>query len=386
MGGVHIFVQIAKSLPRKLKVTITELKLTNFRNHKNFTARFGDGVTLIVGPNGAGKTNILEAVNLLSTGKSFKARYDHEMIYNPTIFGRTKDIGEVFDGALTTKEFAKVTGLIQTGADQDSVEITIVRENSDTNFSQKTYKLNGTAKRIYETAGFFNVVLFTPQDLELFTGSPALRRRFLDDLLYKVDQKYKKEHMLYTKALRQRNKVLEKINKTGRGQEELPFWTDKILSSGVYIQEKRQEMIQSLNQGIEQTFSSISNQTQKTSVNYKVNQLTPERLEKHADHEIYAKTTLVGPHRDDFDFLLSDYNIANYGSRGQQRTAVLSLKVLELDIVALKTSAKPVLLLDDIFSELDEDHKTALTKVVQNQQTIITSTHPDITPQNTILL
>lgn len=373
-------------MPRMSKVTITELKLTNFRNHKNFTARFGDGVTIIVGPNGAGKTNILEAINLLSTGKSFKARYDHEMIYNPSIFGRTKEMGDVFDGSLTTKEFAKVAGLIQIDGDQDGIEITIVRENPDTNFSQKTYKLNGTAKRIYETAGFFNVVLFTPQDLELFTGSPTLRRRFLDDLLFKVDQKYKKEHMLYTKALRQRNKVLEKINKTGKGREELPFWTEKILSSGTYMQQKRQNLIQDLDQELNQIYSEISNQKQRTSVSYKVNQLSHERLEKHADHEIYAKTTLVGPHRDDFDFLLSDYNIAHYGSRGQQRTAVLSLKILELNIVSLKTSAKPVLLLDDIFSELDDEHKTALEKVVQKQQTIITSTHPDTTSQNTINL
>lgn len=373
-------------MPRVSKVTITELKLTNFRNHKTFTAHLSDGVTLITGPNGAGKTNILEAINLLSTGKSFKAHYDHEMIYNPTIFGRPKEIGEVFDGSLTTKEFAKVTGLIQTGTDQDSVEITIVRENPDTNFSQKTYKLNGTAKRIYETAGFFNVVLFTPQDLELFTGSPTLRRRFLDDLLYKVDQKYKKEHMLYTKALRQRNKVLEKINKTGKGREELPFWTAEILAKGTYLQNKRAELIQTLNNTVESVYSDISSQASKTRIDYKINQVNLERLEKHADHEIYAKTTLVGPHRDDFDFLLSNYNISHYGSRGQQRTAVLALKILELAVVNQNNNSVPVLLLDDIFSELDDAHQKALKGIVLKQQTIITSTHADIEARDVITL
>jgi DNA replication and repair protein RecF len=368
------------------KVTITELKLTNFRNHKNFTAHFDDGVTLIVGPNGAGKTNILEAINLLSTGKSIKARYDHEMVYNPTIVGRTSEVGDVFDGSLNTKEFAKVAGLVQHASDEDSIEITIVRENPDTNFSQKSYKLNGTAKRIYETDGFFNVVLFTPQDLELFTGSPALRRRFLDETLYKVDQRYKKEHMLYTKALRQRNKVLEKINKTSRGREELPFWTEKIVISGTYIQQQRAELIETLNATLGETFSNISAKPTSVDISYNINELTLERLEKHRDHEIYAKTTLVGPHRDDFDVLLAGFNISHFGSRGQQRTAVLSLKISELDIVNAHAKSHPTLLLDDIFSELDEEHKKALASVIQNQQTIITSTHSDMTAQNTISL
>ena len=367
---------------------LQNLKLTKFRNHKTFEVAFADGVNLIVGQNGAGKTNILEAVYLLSTGRSFRARYDHEMIYNPKIFGQEKSLLDIFDGGITTKEFAKVIGVVKsdTEAETDTLGITIVRQDPGTNFSQKTYKVNGTAKRFYDSAGVFNCVLFTPQDLELFTGSPALRRRFLDEILCKVDQKYKKEHILYTKALRQRNKLLEKINKTSLGRDELPFWTEKVFSSGVYIQQRRLELIEDLNKNIEQTFSKISNQNQKTTVSYKINQLTLERLEEHADHEIFAKTTLIGPHRDDFDFLLSGYNIGHFGSRGQQRTAVLSLKILELHIVASTTSTKPVLLLDDIFSELDDGHKQALTQVVQNQQTVITSTHADIKAQTTITL
>ena len=367
---------------------LQNLKLTNFRNHKAFELDFADGVNLIVGQNGAGKTNILEAVYLLSTGKSFRARYDHEMIYNPKVFGSEKPLSDIFDGGLTTKDFAKVTAVVKSNAEAetDALDVIIVREDPDTNFSQKTYKLNGTPKRFYDSGGVFNCVLFTPQDLELFTGSPNLRRRFLDELLCKVDQKYKKEHILYTKALRQRNRLLEKINKTSLGRDELPFWTEKVFSSGTYIQQKRHELIENLNKSVEQTFSNISNQNQKTTVSYKVNQLTLERLEEHADHEIFAKTTLIGPHRDDFDFLLSGYNIGHFGSRGQQRTAVLSLKILELHIVASATSAKPVLLLDDIFSELDDIHREALKKELQTQQTVITSTRADIETQNTIML
>lgn len=368
------------------KVTITSLTLTNFRNHKKFSVKFDDGVTLIVGPNGAGKTNILEAINLLATGKSFKARYDHEMVYNPEIINQTKGIADVFDGSLTTKDFAKVTGTISTGTDAETVEVLIVRDNLDTNFSQKTYKLNGTPKRIYESANIFNCVLFTPQDLELFTGTPALRRRFLDDLLYKVDQKYKKEHMLYTKAVRQRNKVLEKIHKTSLGREELPFWTEKILQSGTYIQQKRAELITTLIPAVNETYREIASQDVACTIDYKINKINLERLREHAEHEVFAKSTLVGPHRDDFIFQLNGYDISHYGSRGQQRTAVFSLKISELDVVNEKTQSRPVLLLDDIFSELDDPHKKALEQVVQDQQTIITSTHPDIATQNTITL
>ncbi len=367
-------------------MTITNLKLINFRNHIKFDVQINDGVTLIVGQNGTGKTNILEAVNLLSTGKSFKARHDHEMIYDPRISGQIIGPGDVFDGMLAVKEFAKVMGTVKDKENEESLEITIVRENPDTNISQKTFKINGTPKPIYEISSYFFTVLFCPQDLDIFNGSPALRRRFLDDLLCKIDQRYKKEHIIYTKAVRQRNKVLEKISKTATGREELPFWTEKLLASGVYLQQKRVELIDTINKTIGQIYSDISPRATKISIDYKMNELNSERLEKHHEHEIYAKTTLVGPHRDDFDFLLSGFSISRYGSRGQQRTGVLSLKICELDVIKQKTTNTPVLLLDDIFSEFDSLHKKALQDITQRQQTIITSTHADIITSNSISL
>jgi len=358
---------------------IKSLKLAGFRNHKKFETQFVDGVNLILGQNGSGKTNILEAVNLISTGKSFRAGYDQEMIFNAAV-------GESLNRRDEGREFTRVVGEISGDDGLDTLEIAIVRNNPYSNLSQKTFKVNGTPKPIFETAKYFSTVLFCPQDLDLFNGSPALRRRFLDDLLCKVDQKYKKEHTIYTKAVRQRNKILEKIHKMGRGGDELAFWTDEILKTGTYLQEKRTELVQALNNNIGQTYSDISSQVTKVHIEYKINQINLERLQKHREHEIYAKTTLVGPHRDDFDFLINDFSISHYGSRGQQRTGVLTLKICELDIISQKNSCSPVLLLDDIFSEFDDKHKKSLEEVVQKQQTIITSTHPDIKAQNVISL
>lgn len=353
---------------------ITNLKLTNFRNHKKFETPFGAGVNVIAGPNGAGKTNILEAVNLLSTGKSFRARYEHEMIYDLQ-FSDAQSPYDVFNGSLEHRDFSKVTGTIQNNNEDDTLEVTIVKRETE-NLSTKTFKVNGTPKRMYNRVGYLNTVLFTPQDLEIFTGSPSYRRRFMDDLLCQTDLKYKSEHNIYSKALRQRNKILEKINETGRGQSELSIWTEKILESGTYIQQRRNRLFAELNAEINGVFDEVSGQKSKTSVAYKRNEISEQRLEKHKEHEIYAKSTLVGPHRDDFDFLFKDYNIAHYGSRGQQRTAVFSLKVVELKLIKGNTQSSPVLLLDDIFSELDDSHIQALSEIAGQQQTIITTTHP----------
>lgn len=363
---------------------ITKLKLVYFRSHKSATFEFGDGTNLIVGENGAGKTNILEAIELLATGKSFRARYDYEMIYNPSVL-INKAVDEDKKDLAGYKEFARVIGNIKNGKEEEELEVSIIKNDPYSRVSRKTFKINGTPKPIHETSTFLNTVLFCPQNLELFNGSPSIRREFLDDLLCKTDLRYKKEHGIYTRAVRQRNRILEKINKFGVGTNELEFWSEKILESGAYIQEKRSELISTLNSRVEQTYHDISAQRTNIVVDYKINQITRLRLEKHREHEIFAKTTLVGPHRDDFEFLVNGYNIGHYGSRGQQRTAVLTLKVCELDIVKQKNTSL-ILLLDDIFSELDDIHKKSLEKVVEKQQTIITSTHKDIKADSTIIL
>ena len=236
-------------------MTLTNLKLVQFRNHTKASFDFADGVNLIVGENGAGKTNILEAIHLLATGKSFRAHYDMEMIHNNAI-GLKRSVTNSNDG----NNFSRILGTISTKDGPEALEITILKNKPDSNLSQKTFKINGTPKPVYKAGDYFSTVLFCPQDLDLFNGSPALRRKFLDDVLCKIDQKYKKEHTSYTRAVRQRNKVLEKISKIGRGNDELPFWTEEILKTGTYIQESRTELIKTLNAQIGETYSEISSQ------------------------------------------------------------------------------------------------------------------------------
>lgn len=382
---------------------IKSLKLVNFRNHKSAEFDFVDGTTLIIGSNGTGKTNVIEAVHLLSMGKSFRAQYDYEMIFNPHVLNGSHSILVAGPAPLLAtssnrreiryddgRKFARVVGKMGDGKSDDkneeTLEVSIIKKDPYTRISQKTFKVNNAPKPISESSTYLSTVLFCPQDLELFNGSPSIRREFLDELLCKTNQKYKKEHAIYTKAVKQRNRILEKINKTGFGTDELPFWTDKILESGAFIQEKRSELVGALNSQVESVFCNVSAQRAKIVIDYKINPITRTRLEKHCEHEIYAKTTLIGPHRDDFEFLINDFDIGHYGSRGQQRTGVLTLKICELDIIGQKNFCSPILLLDDIFSELDDEHKKALKEVVQRQQTIITSTHPDIKAQNVITL
>jgi len=360
-------------------VIFQQLQLINYRNHAAAAFDFADGVTLIVGPNGAGKTNILEAIHLLATGKSFRAHYDREVVFNP-------DLGAARDHTYTEPGFARVVGKLADAQGSEILELVIVKASPYTNVSHKTFKVNGTPKPVSQGAKYFASVLFCPQDLELFTGSPALRRKFLDNLLCRLDQKYKSDHALYTKAIRQRNRLLENINKTGRGDAELPFWTTEILRTGTYVQEKRSQLIQTLNNTVGHLYSTLAAQASKVQINYTINRISLERLHQHHAHEIYAKTTLVGPHRDDFDFLLNTYSLSRYGSRGQQRTGVVALKLCELNLTDQTMGSFPILLLDDIFSELDDSHKQALEEVVQKHQTIITSTHSNVNAQQIITL
>ena len=361
---------------------IQELKLTNFRSRQFAGTEFNIGVNLIIGPNGAGKTNTLEAIHLLSTGESFRAERDEEMIYKAELTGGP---AAVFNNQVPEREFARVEGRVKAEA-IDVLEVLIVKNSALRNTCSKTYKTNGLRKRIAESYNYFVTVLFCPQDLELFTGAPAVRRKFMDDLLFKMEPNYKREHSLYSRALRQRNKVLEKINKTGKGWDELPFWTEKILASGGFIQKARGSLLKALGPNSEQFFNRVSQNGSNIGIEYKISELTEDRLAKPKEHEIQVKSTLVGPHKDDFELTLNGYNIAHFGSRGQQRTAVFAMKMSELEMTSRMHQSRPVLLLDDIFSELDDKHIQSLSEIVKKQQTIIASTHANITVDKTISL
>ena len=333
---------------------ITDIKLTNFRSHKKASFTFDSNITLIEGPNGIGKTNILEAIYVLSTGKSPRAKYD-------------KDLIEYNSG------FATLAAHAETKDDSLMLDMQIIKSEAFENASTKKVKVNKVPKTIAYFCGVFNSVLFTPEDIQLITGSPSERRRYLDSVLVQTDPKYKKAHSAYTKSLRQRNKILEKLHNENRGWDEIEFWTHQLLEQGLYIQEKRKDAIEKLEVELIRIAAEQNPEKPYANLNYKKSLLTKAKLDDTIQREIAAKTTLIGPHRDDFEILFGGKNIGEFGSRGEQRSIILALKLAEINFIEHEKGERPVLLLDDVFSELDDNHRRAVMDVIENQQTIITS-------------
>ncbi len=307
---------------------------------------------MVIGPNTSGKTNLLEAIYLLATGKSFRAQVEEEMISYE-------------------KELARVKAEIMSEEEIDELEILITTgQIGKRKLMKKQYLLNGVKKRQADFIGYLNCVLFGPEDLEIVIGSPSTRRDYLDAVLEQVDRDYRRASLSYKRSLRQRNKLLEQIRDKGRAKSSLFLWDKLILESGAVISQKRGELIDFINQQPEYFGDLV--------IDYQKNILSPLRLEQYQAKEIGAGMTLIGPHRDDFTLNLvngeEERNLHLFGSRGEQRTAVFSLKLAELEFVAEKTGQRPVLLLDDIFSELDHERRQHLVKVIPRQQTIMTTT------------
>lgn len=336
-------------------MVISKIRLSDFRNFSSKLIEFSDGTNVIVGPNASGKTNILESLFLLSTGKSFRARIEEEMInYN--------------------KDLARVKGRIETGGKLD-LEAVLTKGAIDVGNSRpervprKRLLVSGVGKRLIDFAGNFKVSLFGPWDLDLITESPSLRRRFLDTVLSQVDREYRRAQLSYEKGLRQRNRLLLRIREEGLSKSQLMFWDRLLIKNGDYISEKRQEFVNFINSTPpldDEAFFAV----------YDKSAISQARLEQYAEEEIAAATTLVGPHRDDVIFKIDERDLARFGSRGGQRMGVLWLKIAELIFIEEKTGARPTLLLDDIFSELDNAHRKIVMKVATKQQTIITTADP----------
>jgi DNA replication and repair protein RecF len=307
---------------------------------------------LIVGPNTAGKSNLLEAIFLLAFGKSPRADLDREMVRGEEKFG-----------------FVRAT---VAGSDDQDLEVVLTETG-------KRFRVNGVGRRLTDFSQHFHVVLFSPEDLNLVIGNPDLRRRFIDFALGSVDPHYARASTEFDQVRKRRNRLLEQINKSFASEEELGFWDAKFLEHGTLLQDKRKEFFDEINSEL---FSS------ELLLQYLPSGLTAERLIEYRPREIAAETSLIGPHRDDFEFLATDNrqpatgnrNLAAYGSRGEQRRAVLALKETELRFVEKRIENRPVLLLDDIFSELDEENRARVFDLIGAGQTIITTTDLDHIP------
>jgi DNA replication and repair protein RecF len=341
---------------------IQKVNLNNFRNFKSKLLNISPITTVIIGPNAIGKTNILESLYLLSTGKSFRAHLEEEMI------AYDEEIGRVA-GMLSNKtklEVVLTRGEITIGEDPGKVE----------KAPRKKLLVNGVSRRLIDFVGNFRVVLFAPWHLDLVTESPSGRRDFLDSVLSQVDREYRRASLSYEKGLRQRNKLLFRVREEGLPRTQLLFWDKLLIKNGNYISEQRREFFDFVN-------ARGGLNDQNFSLDYDASAISEARLEQYADEEVAAATTLVGPHRDDFVFKVTGNNsqvtsreLARFGSRGEQRMGVLWLKLAELAFIEEKTNEKPTLLLDDIFSELDHEHRDIVIAAAKSQQTIITTADP----------
>ncbi len=345
-------------------MALVKIQLLDFRNFRDKVLAFSPGVSVVIGDNATGKTNILESIALLSTGKSFKAGVEMEMIN--------------YDAEIT-----RIKGLITDDAGKIKLEAVLTRGELTINenpkrtekVSRKKLLVNGVSKRLIDFAGNLKVVLFGPWDMDLATTSPSVRRRFLDSVLSLTDREYRRALMSYEKGVRQRNKLLYRIREEGASSSQLMFWNMLLIKNGDYLSNSREAFIDFANRQkdfYEHDFSLI----------YDKSAISESRLAQYAREEIASATTLIGPHRDDFSFQIAGHSsdkqrdLGKYGSRGEQRMGILWLKLAELSYVEEKTGTKPTLLLDDIFSELDHDHRELVFSIAHNQQTIITTADP----------
>ncbi len=340
---------------------LSGLALQHLRTHAQFFLKFEQPVVLIIGPNASGKTTLIEAIHLLSSGESFRAGKIDELIQ----FGA---------------ELARVKGKI----DQDEVEVIITPgEVQGKRTSKRLYSVNGVRRQKKAATSFFSTVVFRPEDMRLIEGSPARRRSFLDTPLSHLSSEYARSLHTYEQTLLRRNKLLQQVREREQPATTLQFWNLSLVKHGELVQHWRQVMLQHL--------TSVSFPV-NFSVTYVPSIISEARLKEYGPREIAAGHTLIGPHKDDFvvhltkparvagrdAVQLQTLNAADYGSRGEQRLAVLWLKFGELSYIEQQTGKKPILLLDDILSELDSDSQRLALSVLPHYQSVVTTIDPEL--------
>ena len=344
---------------------LKSLTIEQFRSYPELKIDFAsdNDIHLLVGPNAAGKTNILESIGLLSLTKSCQGADEVDLIH----WG---------------KEYYRVRAEIK---HDDGTEGTLEVASQLTPRKQKACFKNDVKKSVGEMVGALPVVLFLPQDLDLFSGPPAQRRQFLDQLLCQVSPEYLMTLMQYQKILKQRNKLLKAIAEGKSKSSDLALWDKQISEHGGQITIKRLELIEMLQCTLTEELKELGEdwpdakivyerKGEKTTLN-DVRQEICDLLEHYRERDIILQSTTIGPHREDWRIDVEGRSLPTFASRGQQRTAVLALLFLEVSYLELQSNEKPIILLDDVFSELDDAHQSALLKCLKGHQVIITTTH-----------
>ncbi len=345
---------------------INDLTLTNYRNYTKEQVTFDNNVNVILGENAQGKTNIMESIYVLGLAKSHRTTRDRELIY--------------WDA-----EYAKIEGRVQKRTGPLSLEVIISNKG-------KKVKLNRLEQRkLSEYIGALNIVMFAPEDLNLVKGSPQVRRRFIDMEMGQINPVYLYHLALYYKILQQRNHLLKNLQRKKTDDGLLDILTYQLIENAAKVILKRYEFLGLLEKWAKPIHEDISRGLENLSLQYKpsikvsettelskIEEELEENFAKIKDKEIERGTSLIGPHRDDLLFLVNGRDVQTFGSQGQQRTTALSVKMAELQLIYNKIGEYPILLLDDVLSELDDYRQSHLLNTIQGKvQTFVTTTSVD---------
>jgi len=343
-------------------VAVTELKVINFRSHKNITINLSSDVTVITGKNGSGKTSLLEATYIALQGSSFKGT-DKDVLKNDTPWWRIEIILD--DGSKRLITF-----------DPEKID----RKKSFNIDNKISFRLPAKLK--------IPVVLFEPEDLRLINGSPSRRRQFIDRLICQVNPLYSQTLRKYERAIIQRNNLLKK----NPSNDDLFVWDVALSEYGAEIIKQRNEIAQNIDKKLENMYGKISKKTDKVSIRYQTpnsestSQKLLKELNQSADRDRYTGNTSVGPHRHDVIFKFNNSLASTTASRGETRTIIVALKLIEASILSDVHGYNPIIMLDDVFSELDEDRQDSIASKINQYQVIITDTKVPDLKVNTVTL
>ena len=343
---------------------ISKIKINNFRNYNNEEIKLEKNINVFYGENAQGKTNIIEAIYLCSMGKSFRAKQDKEMIKLDS------------QNAILEIEYFK--------SDRDG-KIKIQLGN------KKLIFVNGIKiKKLSELLGNLNVVMFTPDDINILKGGPQNRRRFLDIMISQLKPNYMHTLSLYVKTIEQRNNYLKQIKEENKSEDLLDIWDEKLAEYANIISKYRNEFIEKIKEKIKKIHSEITDNKENIEIEYKTECLDKNKylnlLKQRRKLDIIKSYTTKGIHRDDFIININNQELSIYGSQGQHRTAMLSLKLAEVNIIEDEIGEKPILLLDDFMSELDKKRRNHFLEKIDNTQVIITCTDKIDIENNKILI
>lgn len=375
---------------------VSRLRLTNFRNYRSVDAELPPGLVLLMGENAQGKTNLLEAMFYLSTSRSPRTSRDAELIAWNTPVGeaavaRAEATVQRASGTVTLDITVMARGEPRQTEAADEADVFVAAAPG----ANKRIRVNGVARRAMDLLGNFPVALFRPEDVDLVAGAPAIRRRSLDILLSQLDPRYPRSLQKYGRAVTQRNHLLRRISERAATADQLGPWDDLLVREGAFLLEQRIAALSKLSAMAEQAHGGLSGERDRLSMAYQPTAVPTDAgllpdlasigeafhagLARSLPKDIALGQTTVGPHRDDVSLLINGAPAADYASRGQQRTVALSWRLAEAEYLRAASAEPPVVLLDDVLSELDAGRRAAvMSSMSPFQQVFLTTTGSEL--------